>query len=295
VAAAFAAVVGAAALAHGAPPNPPPPATPPSASPPSATPPPPAAQGAEPVPHGQKLEREQQARIERALALHDAARELYQAGAYRAAIAKLEEALALDPEGKELVYNLAVVYEKLGELERAEVYYRSYFEMEQDPKARKEVEAVLRRLQGARRALATRAQEPPTALSPSSAAASAPEPCCSRPIRPWVVGAGTIAVGAFLVGNIFAVGALVRASSDGADTPAVAGLVRRDVIIADVALLVAGISGGLALTFYLTTPPHPPPPPAPPAKAPPRPFSRATAPRIALAITGAGAQVRAQF
>lgn len=93
---------------------------------------------------------EKQRRVEQAVALHDEARALYQRGEYRAAIRKLEEAARLDPEGKELVYNLAVIHEKLAELPAAEAYYRRYRDMEKDPKAREQVDAVLRRLEGAK-------------------------------------------------------------------------------------------------------------------------------------------------
>ena len=71
---------------------------------------------------------------------------MYQQGEYRAAIARLEAAVALDPDGKELVYNLAVIHEKLGEIELAERFYRRYLEMETAAKEREEVEAVLQRL-----------------------------------------------------------------------------------------------------------------------------------------------------
>src|SRR5262245_44072169 len=43
------------------------------------------------------------------------ARELYQLGRYREAIAQLEAALKLDPQGAELLYNLGLVHEKLGD------------------------------------------------------------------------------------------------------------------------------------------------------------------------------------
>ena len=59
----------------------------------------------------------------RAVELHDQASALYEKGRYRAAIEKLEAALALDPTGKELVYNLALIHEKLAELDAAHAYY----------------------------------------------------------------------------------------------------------------------------------------------------------------------------
>src|SRR4051794_17454359 len=53
----------------------------------------------------------------RAMALFGQAREAYEKGEYRAAMAKLEEAIALDPGSAELVYNVALIHEKLGEIE----------------------------------------------------------------------------------------------------------------------------------------------------------------------------------
>ena len=43
----------------------------------------------------------------------------YREGHYRAAIAELKAALTFDPTSKDLVYNLALVHEKLGELDLA--------------------------------------------------------------------------------------------------------------------------------------------------------------------------------
>src|SRR4051794_19653069 len=53
-------------------------------------------------------------RGKQAMALHDEARELYAHGRYRAAVARLEAAQALDPEANELVYNLGLIHERLG-------------------------------------------------------------------------------------------------------------------------------------------------------------------------------------
>ncbi|HEY4118216.1 MAG TPA: tetratricopeptide repeat protein, partial [Byssovorax sp.] len=79
------------------------------------------------------------AAIERAQALHDEAARLYERGEYRDAIAKLETALALDPSGKELVYNLALIHERLGEFDDATRYYEQFLPMETDPKVREKV------------------------------------------------------------------------------------------------------------------------------------------------------------
>src|SRR5438105_2475762 len=68
------------------------------------------------------------ARVQHAQELVDEALGLYERGEYRAAIAKLEAAVELDPKGAELVYNLGLIHERLGEIELAEGYYRKDLE-----------------------------------------------------------------------------------------------------------------------------------------------------------------------
>src|SRR5690349_11181358 len=58
-------------------------------------------------------------RARQAMALHDEAWALYEEGRYRAAIDRLEAALRIDPDGRELVYNLALLHEKLADLRDA--------------------------------------------------------------------------------------------------------------------------------------------------------------------------------
>jgi tetratricopeptide (TPR) repeat protein len=218
---------------------------------------------------------EKQRRIDGATTLHDDARTLYQQGEYRAAIVRLEAAVALDPDGKELIYNLAVIHEKLGEIEAAERYYRRYLEMEVQPKEREQVEAVLKRLQGAKRELA---KPPPKAVRSAPVPAPAqrtvramksPAGQGGRPIGPWVVVTGGLAAGAFVIANVFAALALAQYPGSDAETDrdislAAADAAHRSAIIADVALLVAGVSGGATLYLYLTTPPRISAPSAPP-------------------------------
>ena len=87
-----------------------------------------------------------------AIAHYNRAREHYQAGQYRQAVAELERALKLDPSSPNLVYNVARVYELLGEIERAIEYYSSYEKMlpKREREERERVQAVLQRLRGAR-------------------------------------------------------------------------------------------------------------------------------------------------
>ncbi|WP_437932869.1 tetratricopeptide repeat protein [Sorangium sp. So ce341] len=214
---------------------------------------------------------QKRSRIEQATALHDEAQGLYQRGEYRAAIAKLKAAVALDPEGKELIYNLAVIHERLGEIEQAERYYRRYLEMEALPKEREEVAAVLKRLQGAKRELSS-AKPPPPSPSPSAEAPTAlpylprlPRRSVPangvRPYGAWLYVSGGIAAGSLVVGGVFAALAVARDPGSGkrtgggvsvADLQADASAAHQCAVAADVALLVAGLSGATALYLYLS-------------------------------------------
>ncbi|WP_437922632.1 tetratricopeptide repeat protein [Sorangium sp. So ce291] len=238
---------------------------------PGAAPP---SQGKAPAPPAQPSPpeaSEKRRRIEQATALHDEAQGLYQNGEYRAAIAKLEAAVDLDPEGKELVYNLAVIHERLGEIDRAEHYYLRYLEMEALPKEREQVTAVLKRLQGAKRELAgakAQAPAPPSAAPPlpllprvrllprRSVVAGNP-----RPPTPWLFVSGGIAAGSLVVGGVFAALAVARDPGPGertgggvtiADLQADARAAHRCAVVADVALVIAGLSGAAALYLYLS-------------------------------------------
>ncbi|MGK3993397.1 tetratricopeptide repeat protein [Sorangium sp. So ce1024] len=227
-----------------------------------------------PSPEADAEAEEKRLRIERATALHDEAQELYQHGRYRAAIAKLEAAVALDPEGKELIYNLAVIHERLGEIERAEGYYLRYLEMETLPKEREQVAAVLKRLKGAKRELASARQQQAAPPAPAGASTALPMlPRVSllprrsvvvaspRPSTPWLLVSGGVAAGSLVVGGVFAALAVARdpgpdaRTGDGisvADLQADASAAHRCAVAADVALLVAGLSGITALYLYLS-------------------------------------------
>ena len=220
-----------------------------------------------PPPRPAPIAAPQEDRTKRAIALHDEARELHAQGRYRAAIAKLETALTLDPDGKELVYNLALIHERLGEVDAASLYYRRYLAMETAPKEREKIQAVLRRLEGARPDLGASqdGQGRPTA---ARSAAS------SRVIGPWVVATGIVGATGIVTGAILGVSALAR--SPGADAMtgpnlsadelvADARAAHRQAVGADVALLVGLVATGAAVVLYTTSRAAPSPSPKPPA------------------------------
>jgi tetratricopeptide (TPR) repeat protein len=217
---------------------------------------------------------------EHSVKLFNEARALYQRGKYRDAISKLEAALALDPGGAELVYNLALIHEKLGELDTAQHYFRAYLQMEDDPKLRAQVEATLKRLEGVKNdpRVARRAQTEPSSGDASKPAAS------SHP-RPWVFVAAGSAVGAFAVGSAFGLSALAtrpgRDVTTGGNVAYAtlqddAAAAHRLAIVADVSFAVAAVASAAALYLFL------------------RPEDPSTT-SIALTVSGARASIGVQF
>src|SRR5258708_3309057 len=78
------------------------------------------------------------------------ARADYEQGAYREAIAELEAAHELDPNAKDLVFNLGVVHEKLADIDDALKWFRLYTTMNLTPQERDRADAYIRRLEGAK-------------------------------------------------------------------------------------------------------------------------------------------------
>lgn len=89
-----------------------------------------------------------------ALEHYELGRRYYLAGRYRDALAELKEALDLDRDAPDLLYNVARVYENLNELDEAIAYYQRY--LEHVPSSaideRDRTEKTIRRLQGAKQA-----------------------------------------------------------------------------------------------------------------------------------------------
>ncbi len=145
----------------------------------------------------------------------DSARELYRTGAYREAIRELEAARALDPGGKELVYNLAVIHEKLGEIDDALRELQAYEQMELTPSELDKAQSYERRLEGAKRELALR---PRPAVAPAqppmtSVAETPPEPTSPPETSHGRIDAATLTAGGVMlvsaaVGTVLGIKAL---------------------------------------------------------------------------------------
>ena len=93
-------------------------------------------------------------------------RRWYLAGRYRDALTELKAALEFDRDSPDLLYNVARVYENLGELENAIEYYERYLTKlpEEAEEERDKTQKTIRRLQGAKRELDARTP-PPAATS----------------------------------------------------------------------------------------------------------------------------------
>jgi tetratricopeptide (TPR) repeat protein len=104
------------------------------------------------------------------------AKDLYQTGSYREAIAELEAARALDPSAKDLMFNLGVLHEKLGKFDAAIDYFRQYLEMDGVTLGeRAKAETMITRIEGAKRALPTTPGSTVAAAAPHDGATPSTE------------------------------------------------------------------------------------------------------------------------
>ena len=118
------------------------------------------------------------------------AKDLYQTGAYREAIAELEQARGLDPMAKDLVFNLGIVHEKIGKLDEAITFFRQYMKMEGVSGAeRAKAENIIKRIEGAKREIPV---APPTGTSPTSPTSGATEPPRAEEARNGRIDAATV-------------------------------------------------------------------------------------------------------
>jgi tetratricopeptide (TPR) repeat protein len=142
------------------------------------------------------------------------AKDLYQSGSYREAIAELEAARALDPRAKELVFNLGIVHEKLGQFDDAIAAFQKYLEMEGvTAQERAKAESVITRIEGAKREIAAgESQGPPPAPPPPVAEPAPPPDRDAAPARGRIdaatIAAGSVAIVGLGVGTAFGIRAL---------------------------------------------------------------------------------------
>jgi len=134
------------------------------------------------------------------------AKDLYQTGAYREAIAELEQARGLDPKAKDLVFNLGIVHEKLGKFDEAITFFRQYMEMEGVTGAeRAKAENIIKRIEGAKREVPV---TPPAGSATTEPTPPRPEETHNGRIDAATVTAASIAVVGLGVGATFGILAL---------------------------------------------------------------------------------------
>jgi tetratricopeptide (TPR) repeat protein len=115
------------------------------------------------------------------------ARSLYGQGAYREAIAELEAAHVLDPAAKDLVFNLGVVHEKLGDIDDALRWFRLFTTMDLTSQERERADAYIKRLEGARKEVESKQTLPPKQPAPpphNGNSHGQPDPAPTPPPRP---------------------------------------------------------------------------------------------------------------
>lgn len=139
------------------------------------------------------------------------AKDLYQAGSYREAVAELEAARALDPKAKDLVFNLGIVHEKLQKYDEAIADFRLYLEMDGvTAQERQKAELVIKRIEGAKREVVP----VPTSTAPAGSGTAAPVPTTPPDreehgrIDVATIAAGSVAVVGLGAGATFGVLAL---------------------------------------------------------------------------------------
>jgi tetratricopeptide (TPR) repeat protein len=204
----------------------------------------------------------------------EAARKAYKAGSYEEAVTELNRAMAYDPKGKDLAYNLGLVQEKLGNIDAAIAAFERYKELETDIGELEKAIQTLRRLEGARDELEKKKREeeaarrreegkPLVVVIPQS---ERPEPRpADKPgkgrLDGWVYATGGVAVVALGAGVYFAARALsLRKSADDRTTAgtSVADLQDRadrahgSAVVADVCFGVAAVAAGSAALLYFT-------------------------------------------
>jgi len=97
-----------------------------------------------------------------ALEHYNRGREHYQAGRYREALQELEVAVNLDPTSPNLVYNVARVYELLGDIDQSIAFYQRYRDLlpPNEQAERERTQLTLLRLEGARKHVDTKPPPP---------------------------------------------------------------------------------------------------------------------------------------
>lgn len=198
------------------------------------------------------------------------AKDLYQAGSYRDAIAELESARTLDPKAKELVFNLGIVHEKLAKFDEAIVWFQKYMEMDGVTAAeRAKAESIIKRIEGAKREVQASGGTPnpqpntgPTeGLAGGSDGGAKPEGAAPRGrIDAATIAAASVAVVGLGVGTVFGIRAVALRPGEGAFVTGRDGTyadlttktqdAHDSAVVADIGLGVGLIAAGVTALLY---------------------------------------------
>ena len=179
----------------------------------------------------------------------------YLAGRYREALVELKTALELDRNAPDLLYNVARVYENLGELDEAIAYYQRYLALMslEQIEERDRTEKTIRRLQGAKREIAATEQRPMTRGAPADTHAGRAD------LAFWITGgaglallAGGATCGVLAIRRYDAVGEFV-VGADGTleDRKSVSDDANRFALLADGLFIASGLALTSAALLYL--------------------------------------------
>ncbi len=195
-----------------------------------------------------------------AIQFFESGRAHYEAGRYQEASVDLERALQLDPSSTTLIFNLARIYELLGDLDKAVAYGERYLELlpEDMVEERERAESTLRRVRGAQEWLALRqAEEPPELRQLTPTVIVRERGVADMPF--WATlaaGAGLLAVGGALGGVAWAkqnqaADIILRDEADRNEQASVMDRADRLALSADL-LMAAGLATEIgALLLYL--------------------------------------------
>ena len=137
------------------------------------------------------------------------AKDLYLQGSYREAIGELESARALDPKAKDLVFNLGIVHERLGNFDEAITAFQKYEQMPDVTATEKaRAENSIKRIEGAKREAALHAPKTTPGGNGQSGPAQRPPPQEDPPrgrIDTATIAAGSVSVAGLAAGTVFGI------------------------------------------------------------------------------------------
>jgi hypothetical protein len=189
------------------------------------------------------------------------ARELYSQGSYREALGESEAARALDPNAKELVFNLGVVNEKLGHFDDALRWFRTYTQMDVTPQEKQKADGFIKRLEGAKRE--TPPPTTPTVTPPPPPPDEKKEPPPKGRIDAATITAASVAVVGLGAGTVFGIKALAERPSknfvtgkDGTygDFQQKETTANKDATIADIGLGIGVVAAAVTAYLYFSRP-----------------------------------------